>query len=750
MRKYLLWPIFFLILFSSIIFKIVILKDNLPIPADTIVGLYHPYIDYYAKEYPRGVPFKNFLITDPIRQTFPWRFLAVESEKLFQLPMWNPYSLAGTPLLANFQSSVFYPLNFLFFLLPFYLSWSILVLSAPVLGGIFMFLYLLNKKLNKYSCLIGGISFALSGFFVAWLEWNVLTQVILWIPLIFLSIDKIIEKIRGRTFWLLIFIFSLSASFFAGHLQTFFYVFMTLISYFIFQIWKINEKKKLFLLFILALTGFFIITLPQSLPGARLIINSARDVDPISIESESQFIPWEQSIQFVAPDFFGNPAKGNYWGVWNYGEFVGYIGLFPLILALFALCFRRGRETIFFGTVLLISLILAFPTLVAKLPFIFHVPFLSTSQPTRLLALSSFSLAVLAALGLDYYEKEKRKFFIPLGIITIIFVLLWLFVLDKLPITHVLPSQMFIAKKNLYLPSLLLLGIYVAAFLGMVIKQKKYMHIFYILIFALTIFDLFWFATRFNTFTKKEFLFPKTKVIKYLQDNIGNNRYMSVDWRILPPNFSIMYKLQSIDGYDPLYLRRYGEFIVASEREKADLSTPFGFYKRITPYNYKSRLIDLLGVKYVLSLYELNSPKLIKVYEEGLTKIYENKNVLPRAFFIKNLLFVQHDQRNLEILFDPNFNLRESATIDEIISPPVNTTSFAQGKSTIISYRENEVLLKTENSANGFLLLTDVYYPTWRVQIDGKDVKVYRADYVFRGVFVPIGSHVVRFYNTLF
>ena len=119
--------ILFLIFIALIFFWQSIVRGLLPIPSDTIIGLYYPYRDMYAKEYPRGIPFKNSLITDPVRQTYPWKSLVIEAEKNFKIPTWNPYNFSGTPLLANFQSGAFYPLNLLYFALPFNLSWVIRV-----------------------------------------------------------------------------------------------------------------------------------------------------------------------------------------------------------------------------------------------------------------------------------------------------------------------------------------------------------------------------------------------------------------------------------------------------------------------------------------------------------------------------------------------------------------------------------------------------------------------------------------------
>src|SRR3989344_2775167 len=120
-------PFAIIVLIPFIFFWQFLIKGLLPIPADTIIGLYHPFRDLYARDYPRGIPFKNFLITDPVRQQYPWRELAITTIKKAQLPLWNPYSMAGYPLLGNQQSAVLYPLNLLFLILPFSLSWGILI-----------------------------------------------------------------------------------------------------------------------------------------------------------------------------------------------------------------------------------------------------------------------------------------------------------------------------------------------------------------------------------------------------------------------------------------------------------------------------------------------------------------------------------------------------------------------------------------------------------------------------------------------
>src|SRR5579871_3402911 len=107
------------IIFICAIFRQFLLHGNLPIPADNIIGLFHPYRDVYEKIYPHGIPFKNALLTDPVEQQYPWKAFSTHLLSELQMPVWNPYSFSGTPLLANFQSSPFYIVNILFFIFPF-------------------------------------------------------------------------------------------------------------------------------------------------------------------------------------------------------------------------------------------------------------------------------------------------------------------------------------------------------------------------------------------------------------------------------------------------------------------------------------------------------------------------------------------------------------------------------------------------------------------------------------------------------
>ena len=757
MKRLINFPLFIFLLTVIIFFKPFFFEHKNPIPSDTIIGLYHPFRDLYAKEYPNGIPYKNFLITDPVRQQYPWRFLAIEQERSWQLPLWNPYSFAGTPLLASLQSAAFYPLNIIFSFLSFSNAWSILVLLQPILAGIFLYLYLRNLGLYRFSSLFAAITFTFCGFFISWLEWNTIGHVVLWLPLILLAIDKIFYQFKRfdsskfkikNYFWPAVFLFSLCSSFLAGHLQLFFYIFVVSFFYFLAK-WILSERSKnILVIFLILAVCFLIITFIQWYPLLQFIGLSARAIDQSNWQQiEGWFIPWQHLIQFVAPDFFGNPTTLNYWGTWNYGELIGYIGIVPLIMAWYAIVIRQDKKTLFFASIFVLSLLFSLPTILAKLPYILNIPFLATSQPTRLLFLTDFSLAILAGFGMDWYirQDKKRDIFIPISFLLIILGGLWLFVLRGSG------ENMLVTKNNLYLPTVFVIFTTLIIIASILVKKNKLYFLFIGMLLIITIVDLFRFAHKFTPFTNQEYLFPQTKVISFLQKDPDVFRIMTTDPRILPPNFSSMYGLQSVDGYDPLFLRSYAELIAALERNKPDITPPFGFNRIVKPENSNSSLINLLNVKYVLSFSELLEPRFTKVFEEGQTKVYQNNQVLPRTFFVANIKQVQTKQETINAMLDSTVNLRKTA----VTNLSVSKRSFGQGRAKILHYSENKVVIQTDNRSVGFLVLTDAYYPSWKAKMcssderNCKELPIFLTNYHFRGVIVSEERHHVIFYNTL-
>ena len=755
-KNVLLICLLFIVLFS---FQKTIISGLLPIPSDTIVGLYYPFRDLYAKTNPNGVPYKNFLITDPVRQIFPWKSQVIESFKKNELPLWNPYNFSGTPLLANFQSGSFYPFNLLFFLLPFENAWTFLIILQPLFAGLFMFLFLSNLRLKKEASFLGAISFSFGGFATAWMEWGNIIHTTLWLPLILLSIDNLVskEKKKPGNIWILILVFSLISSFFAGHLQFFVYSLFLSIAYFIFRWVEHGKNIKTLRNFGIALLAFVGITAIQWLPTLKFISLSGRAVDQNPFTTEGWFIPWQHLVQFVIPDFFGNPTTLNYWGVWNYGEFIGYIGILPIMAATVAIFWIHNRTSRFFSFAALIALIFALHNPIAKIPFILHIPFFDSAQPTRLIFIVDFALSVLASLGLDFIitHKKKKTVLVSIGLIFLIGILWGLIALNGLGL--ITPENLQVVRSNLLLPTfvavivLIILTSYLYIHKGKIVL--KYQGILILILLIVTSLDLLRFFWKFEPFTSKKDLFPSTPVTSFLKENAGVYRTMSTDSQIVPPNFSPMYNIQTPDGYDPLYLRRYAELVAAYSREKPDISPPFGFNRIITLQNMNPRLVDFLGIKYVLTFKDDDfyaGAGFERVYKDGKVRIYENKQVLPRAFFVFYTKVASSREAAIKELFDEQYPLIDQAVVENVDESQIFDKKWTKGSAEIKTYSANKIVIETKNTGDGFLVLSDSYYPSWHAKIDGKETKIYLTNYAFRGIIVPTGTHKIEFSISLF
>ncbi len=734
---------------ACIIFSILVffypffLQGKLPIPADTIVGLYHPFRDLYADTNPNGIAYKNYLITDPVRQQYVWKELAIDIYRQGQLPIWNLYEMSGKPLLANFQTGAFYPLNAILLLNPFSLSWSVFILMQLILGGMFMFLYLKSLNLSPPAIVLGTTSWIFSGFAIAWLEWGNIGHTALWLPLILVAVNKFLisRSKKEEIIWFFVLLFSLCSSFFAGHLQTFFYL-AIFVGIYTLALWIVNGRKiSKFFPILTVLVLFITITSIQWVPTLQYIDLSGRAED-LPSSNPGWFIPLQNLAQFIAPDYLGNPATLNYYGIFNYGEFVGYIGIGGLLFSTYAILFRHDKKTIFYGVVLLASFIMVLQNPISLMPFVLKMPFLSTAQPTRLLVIICFSLSVLASLGFDAFLKKKSKTLLPIGIVGIVLLLLWGCVYF-LPTIYPSANDIAVSKSNLRLPTVLYIAISLFAVLYTRFK-KRFANLMVALIILISIFDLLRFGWKYTPFVNSEFLFPETKITKFLDNDNSLYRLAATDDRLLIPNFSTAYSIQSIEGYDPLYVNNYAKFIAANERDNHSVVGPFGFNRTIRPRNFNSDVYDFLNVKYLLSLDEIDNPKYELILEEGMTKLYENKNVFPRAYFVQKVHEVQNAQEAADLIH--SIDIKNEAVIygDESVK------DYSLGSAKVVTYLPNKVEIQTENQKEGFLVVSDVYYPSFRATIDGKDAEIIPVNIAFRGIKVPAGEHRVVFSSSLF
>lgn len=757
---YRFWPFLLFLLFFVFIFYKVFFSGLFPFPGDLLISWFFPYKIGGWIGFTPWVAHKEFIAADVVRQVYPWKTLAMDIIKNGSIPLWNPYAFSGTPLLANLQSAVFYPLNIVFFIFSYPVAWNMYVILQPVLAFIFMYFFIRSLKLSSYAAVFSGIAFAFMGYLVVWLEWGVVDNTAVWLPLCLFGITKYLEKKQSA--FLLFSSFSLACSFFAGHAQTAVYVlFVSLVYYF----WVSFENKikigKIFLNSWFVVLGIGLSAI-QLIPTIELFFYSARNSQSATTVFNRFQLEWRHLVTLLAPDFFGNPGSGNFWGR-EYTEFILYVGIVVLVFAVVGFYHEWKNKIIrLFFLLTCIALLIALPTFLSELLLILKIPVLSTGNPSRSLFIVQFSLVIASAFGVDRVFKRNHISKVPFLVIAFLYFSIWAFVLLAPIIFPSFPFIQFlsITKKNMFLPSF----IFMCTVLLILLAAKKTVIKFFalFLILFLMSFEYQYFLYKYSPFSPLSYFFPNHPLISYLQKTSVPNRVYGYDSARLETNLPTQWRLLSPEGYDPLYIRRYGELMYASyvNRENSDIPRSDAILQDTSPNldsKKKQRLMNVLGIKYIVArddgLKDAWNPNFNKfppdrydlLKQNSVWQVYSNKESLPRAAMFYNYVVKHQDSDILDTFFNKEFPYGSTLILEENPGYSFQQVSSLATAAAIRRYSPNRVDIAVATDKDGMLFLSDAFYPGWKAYVDTKETKILRADYAFRAVFVTAGKHTVSF-----
>ena len=60
-------------------------------------------------------------------------------------------------------------------------------------------------------------------------------------------------------------------------------------------------------------------------------------------------------------------------------------------------------------------------------------------------------------------------------------------------------------------------------------------------------------------------------------------------------------------------------------------------------------------------------------------------------------------------------------------------------------YSPHKITVSLNSDTPGFLILSETWYPGWRAYDNGREIKIYKADYILRAVYLVKGEHKVDF-----
>jgi len=589
--------VIFLLAAAVLLWKPLIL-GNAPLPGQYLQNM-QPWASAQAKSDAKMQ--WNPLSWDAVGQFYPWRVFLGRSLRKGKIPLWNPHQFCGNPFLANGQSAVLYPPNWLFAIIDPIWAFTLIALFHLAVAGFFTYLLMKDFKISDEGAIIGGLSFELCAFLVLWMELPTFMTVAVWLPC---GLWAIYRAITRRSYvWAVVSALALSLAVFAGHLQIAFYVWFAVIIWALYLIgtaWRADRrlayKQAYVFIFIIALGS--VLSAAQVLPSIELGKLSHRQI-PTSMEDYQRFtgngFPLLRLVTAVIPDYFGNPDQGNYFLLGRVGErfsmpadyleFGLYSGLLTLAAAFIALFSWRKNPHVCFWTALGgISMLIAAGSYI-NLPIYFGVPgFSALGGPNRILLLYMFALSVLAGYGVDYlYSAASYK--LPLfsgklklgtafalvavavlGIFTAVSMGLADTALAQLPkqLADIIPGvQSGVVMRY----AIMMIATTVALLLGgSGVVSKRIFGIVAGLVLAVDL--LGWGMGTIPECERKE-VYPETALTNYLKDHTNrrvlpansNWSLTSLPVALLPPNAAMVYGFYDVQGYDSLYTKVYKDYM---------------------------------------------------------------------------------------------------------------------------------------------------------------------------------------------
>ncbi len=267
--------------------------------------------------------------------------------------------------------------------------------------------------------------------------------------------------------------------------------------------------------------------------------------------------------------------------------------------------------------------------------------------------------------------------------------------------------------------------------------------------------DLFLANVGFNAAVAPALLDYKPELVKWLEAQPGYWRVTSFTPHGDKPfnaNSGWLFDIQDIRGYDSIIPKQYTDYMAAIEPQN-ELQ-----FNRVQPIanweSLNSPLLDVLGVKYIITAETIDLPKLKLAWEgEGL-RVYENLAAAPRAYTLPLTSTAVTDNPLAAITeFDP----RQFVVVgtgdwrpETNLQSPI---SNLQSPVSVDEYTNIQVTVSTEVTGSSWLILNDSYSPGWKAWVrpyggaesDEQQVDVIRVNGNFRGVRLEPGHWTVRF-----
>jgi hypothetical protein len=738
---------------------------------------------------------KTFFFRDVSFFHYPLKWLVTEAYSSGEWPLWNPYIQLGQPLLANPNCMAFYPTQVLFQILPFELAFELHFVLHCIGAGLAT--YFLGRTLgfSRCSAFVAAAVYNFSGVTLSFVNLFNILPVVTFLPLLTLLFLKLLQRI---TLWRMAATSLVSGAFLLLLEPLSSFAIGLFLAVFLAAFWfwsgqtRVGPARAIGCLLIVFGSSLLLAAV-QLLPTFELIQHSGRrgglDLNVVTGWS----MPPINLLEMLSPQIFGDFFRLTQNSSWASSFFENrepyllssYFGLFALLLVLFGVFFSNKK---FLSASLLVLSVVGVLFALGKYSTIypwmiehFH-PFRFGRYPVKYLLMVNFCLAILTGFGLQRFDELRRDGDFRLHLKTPRFVIFAAFLLLLALLLFVIAPMvtagpgsggaelilLHMQDRDLQIPRPLVanalrhLQIQLGAFilflsLGCLAKVRQ--PILLLVAGGFLVFDLLIHNFWINPLINNELYEPAPAAL-YLKERMTKGEQFRIySWPEDDPAKSAA-MLGSSDSIVWSYFFRklsLTQFLAAKDHIEYAVFNPVDRLETLPSQLINAELFRLhetderlqflagLNVGYIASTSEITSSM---VELEGLYKINSPEPLrlyrLPRRLervFLTNTVAASDES----IAFRDMLSIGEQNSGKLIGKSTTNRAQAASGNARVLKYSSNQVEIEAEAQMKQTLVLLDSFYPGWRATVDGKQVPLFGANFVYRAIDLAPGKHRIVF-----
>jgi len=690
----------------------------------------------------------------------PFRHFIRESIFSGQIPLWSPYQLAGYPIYADYGTSFFYPLTYIFFVFfPFVASINYYITFLFLFCGIGFYLYARYLDMQPIAAFGTAVTAAFSGFMLVRINHPTIIDIPAWLPWLLIMAETTVRKRSWIWAGWTGLLGGLMFSWLQPQIMT--YIFVLVNIYLLVCLFKTKNTSLKTLFYVLLSYNLFFLSSSclYGLTLQELVGQSYRAIDNPWVNVTYASVSPAHFIRLLFPLFYGQPeAFDQHHSDTNFVETTAYWGIIPLLFFItYLFLVPKTRRNMFFSLFFLLGLFLALGKYNPVFALHKFIPILHFGRcPGRFLILSLAGISMITGFTLNHLiDKYNTKTLINGNLKITIYILSFLAFVGIAILFFWHPDMISrdtisgrdnIKRVFFIIASLLLFSLY--------LNNKLKTKIFIPVILCVLVLDYFFFArvlrVDFNALFPPQILTQNSSIADFIHKDKSVFRIYTLTNQMWSTNKEVQ------DQYDTFY-RNISEYYGIESFHCGNTGGIWRFYQMLGPLenaywnideasqqkalNERLHILAKSNVKYIITKQTLNNVNLKLVFSDNSThtNVYLINSWWPRLYISNQWVKVTNQNEGIDLLLSQkykNIPILESSNDVPAIS---NSDTYQTTSNGLFfsKYKYQQVTITKNNNNSGLLVLNDYNYPGWKAFVNGKPVPIYTVNQLFRGVIVP-------------